>query len=97
MEESNKLAFFQIFFLIKIFSNRLELFKITNLVLHLFLLRLRVIFDFFLGHVNKNSKGTKIFLKKHFKLSPRQKSDLILIFIIVSIKPDPLIKKRCGK
>ena len=97
MEELNKLAFFQSFFFIKIFSNRLELFKIINLVLDLFLLKLRVIFDFFLGYVNKNSKLTKNFLKKHFKLSPRQKSDLILIFIIVSTEPDPLIKKRCGK
>ena len=65
-EESNKFAFFQSSLLIKFLENGLDIFKLRGLVLHFFLLKLRVTFDFALGHVNKNSGVTKILLKKSF-------------------------------
>ena len=38
----------------KFLKNELEIFKIKNPVLHLFLLRIRVIFDSTLDYVNKS-------------------------------------------
>ena len=54
-------GFFWSSFLIKFLENILEVFKVRNLVLQLFLLKLKVIFNFAQGCVNKNLGVTKIF------------------------------------
>ena len=69
MKKLNKIKFFGIFFLIEFLEYRLKLFKIKNLILHLFLLKLRVTFSFTLSFITKNSRVTKIVLEKTFKLS----------------------------
>ena len=48
----------------------MEVFKVRGLVLHFFLLKLRVIFDSASGRVNKSSGVTKIFLKKSLEINP---------------------------
>ena len=71
---------------------------IKSPVLHLLKLKLRVLFNFILSQVNESSKVAKIFLKKKFfKLCLRQKSYLVLIFILVLVKTNLLIKKRGSK
>ena len=67
-EEPNKVRFFQSFFLIKFLKNGLKVFKERDLVLHLFLLKLRVTFDSALDCVDKNLEVTKIFKKKNLEI-----------------------------
>ena len=45
------------------------MFKVKNLVLHLFMLKFRVTFIFTLNYIDKNSHVTKIFFKKSIELS----------------------------
>ena len=71
MEEANKVRFFQSFFLIEFLENGLNVFKMRDPVLHLFLLKLRVTFDFALGPVDKNSGVTEIFSKKSLNIDLR--------------------------
>lgn len=40
-------------------------------------------FKFSLSYINENSRVSKIFLKKSIELTPKQKSHLIIRFIIV--------------
>ena len=68
MKKLNKIKYLQNIFFIEFLENILEGFKIKNLILHLFLLKQRVIFNFTLGHINKNSKVIKIFLKKNLEI-----------------------------
>ena len=69
-EEPNKIGFFQSSLLIEFLENRLEVFKVRDPVLHLFLQKLRVTFDSALGRVDKSSGVTKILLKKSFEIDP---------------------------
>ena len=78
----------------KFLKNRLKVFKVKDLVLYLFLLKLKVIFDFTLGHINKRFKVTKTFLEKSFELTLEQMFYLTLIFILVSIEANLVIKKK---
>ena len=48
----------------------MEVFKVRGLVLHLFLLKLRVMFDSAPGHINKSSRVTEILSKKSFEINP---------------------------
>lgn len=73
------------------------MFKMSNLVLYLFLLKSRVILDSALDYINKNSRNIKIFLKKNFKLYLEQRLYLTLFFILVLVETNPLIKKRNNK
>ena len=70
MEESNKFGFFQSSILIEFLKNRLEVFKVRGPVLHLFLLKLRVKFDFASGYVDESLGVTKIFLNKSPEIGP---------------------------
>ena len=47
------------------------MFKVIGPVLYFFLLKLRVLFNFVLGYVDKYSRVAKIFLKKNFEISLR--------------------------
>ena len=73
------------------------MFKMSNLVLYLFLLKSKVILDSTLDYINKNSRNIKIFLKKNFKLYLGQRLYLTLFFILVLVETNPLIKKRDNK
>ena len=69
-EEPNKVGFFWSSLLIQFLENRLEVFKVRDPVLHLFLLKLRVTFDFALGCVDESLGVTKIFSKKSLEINP---------------------------
>lgn len=60
---------FKVFFFINLLEDKLEIFKVKDLVLYLFKLELKVLFDFILGYVSKSFIVIKIFLKKTFKFS----------------------------
>ena len=68
-EEPNKVGFFWSSLLIEFLENGLDVFKVRGLVLHLFLLKLRVMFDSTPARVNKSSGVTKILLKKGLKIN----------------------------
>ena len=68
-----------------------------NLVLDPFKLKLRVPFNSAPSCINKCSRVTKIILKKSFKLSPKKRFYLALIFILVLAETDLPIKKKIGK
>ena len=68
VEEPNKVGFFWSSLLIEFLENGLEVFKVRGLVLHLFLLKLRVTFDSALGRVDKSSEITKILSKKSLEI-----------------------------
>ena len=70
-EELNKVRFFRSSLLIEFLKNGLEVFKVRGPVLHLFLLKLRVTFDFAPGHIDESSGVNKILLKKSFEIDPR--------------------------
>ena len=72
------------------------MFKIRTLILYLFLLKPRVIFDYTLGLVNKNSELAKIFLEKNLKLSLGQRFYLTPIFILMLAETNLSIKKNDG-
>lgn len=59
------------------------MFKIKNPVLYIFLLKLKVIFDFILGYINKNSKVSKFCLKKALNLIKRKVLFRFNIFISI--------------
>ena len=69
-EEPNKVGFFRSSLLIEFLKNGLEVFKVRGLVLHLFVLKLRVTFDFALGRIDESSGVTEILLKKSFEINP---------------------------
>ena len=69
-EEPNKVGFFQSSLLTKFLDNGLEIFKVRGLVLHLFLLKLRVTFDSAPGYVDESSGVTEILLKKSLEIDP---------------------------
>ena len=69
-EEPNKVGFFRSSLLIEFLENGLEVFKVRDPVLHLFLLKLKVTFDSALGRVDKSSGVIKILLKKSLKIDP---------------------------
>ena len=48
----------------------MEVFKVRSPVLHLFLLKLRVIFDSALGRVDESLGVTEIFSKKRLEIDP---------------------------
>ena len=96
-EEPSEVGFFQSFFFIKFLENRLKVFQIKNLVLHLFLLKLRVKFDSALGCVNKSLGVPKILFKKSLGINPKQGFYLTLIFELVWVVTDPPTKKRSSK
>ena len=58
----------------------------NNLILHLVLLKLRIIFDSALFCLNKNSEMSKILLEKNLEFDPEQKFDLIIMFILILAK-----------
>ena len=68
-EEINKVRFFLSSFLIKFLENRLKMFKVRASILHLFLLKLRVMFDSALGYVDKSLRVAEIFSKKSLKIN----------------------------
>ena len=68
MEEPNKVGFFRSSLLIEFLENELEMFKVRSPVLHLFLLKLRDMFDFALCCINKSSRVTEILLKKSLEI-----------------------------
>lgn len=59
------------------------MFKIKNPVLYIFLLKLKVIFDFILGYINKNSKVSKFCLKKALNSIKRKVLFRFNIFISI--------------
>ena len=69
-EEPNKVGFFRSSLLIEFLENRLEMFKVRGLVLHLFMLKLRVTFDSARGRVDESLGVTKILLKKSLEIDP---------------------------
>ena len=92
MFKLNKVKFFQSFFFIKVLEQKLEIFKVKHLVLSLLELELRILLNSTLSHVNKNSRITKIFLKKNLKLGSKQEFYLALISILITVKVDlPII------
>ena len=70
-EEPNKVGFFWSSLLIEFLENRLEMFKMRGPVLHLFLLKLRVMFDSAPGHVDKSSGVTEILSTKSLEIDSR--------------------------
>lgn len=81
-------------FFIEFLEDKLEVFKVRGLALYLFKDKLKIPFKFFLGHINKSFKVTKIFLKQSFKLYSKQKIYLVSVFILVEIKANILSKKK---
>ena len=67
-------------------------FKIRSLILYIFLLKLRVLFDFALSYINKCSRVAKMLLKKNLKLNLGQRFYLTLIFVLVLVEADLTIK-----
>lgn len=55
-------------FFFKFLETRLEIFKLKSLIIHIFVIELRVIFDSTLDHINKSSRIIMILLKKSFKI-----------------------------
>ena len=70
-EEPNKVGFFRSSLLIEFLENRLEVFKVRDSVLHLFLLKLRVMFDSAPGRVDKSFGVTEILSKKSLEIDLR--------------------------
>ena len=70
VEEPNKVGFFRNFLLIEFLENELEVFKVRDPVLHLFLLKLRVTFDSAPGRVDESSGVIEILLKKSLEIDP---------------------------
>ena len=70
-EEPNKVRFFWSFLFIEFLGNGFEVFKVRDLVLHLFLLKLRVTFDSVPCRVDENLGVTKILSKKSLKINLR--------------------------
>ena len=68
-EEPNKVGFFRSSLFIEFLENELEVFKIRSSVLHFFLLKLRVTFDFAPSYVNESLGVTKMLLKKSLKIN----------------------------
>ena len=58
-------------FFIEFLKEKLKVFKVKSSVLHLILLKLRILLDFTLNCFSKYSKVVKIFLKKSFELDLR--------------------------
>ena len=96
-EEANKVEFFRSSLLIKFLENKLDVFKVRGLVLHLFLLKLRVTFDSALGRVNKSLGVAKILLKKSLKIDRGQGFYLTPTFMLRLVETDLPTKKRGGK
>ena len=71
--------------------------KLKNLVLYLFLLKLRILFNFTLGYINKYLRVTNIFLKKSLELGLGQRSYLIVMFVFMLVEGNLLIKKKSDK
>ena len=69
MEEVNRVGFFQSSCVIEFLENGLEMFKVRDSVLHLFLLKLKVTFDSALDRVDKNLGVTKILSKKSLEIN----------------------------
>ena len=69
-EELNKVGFFQSSLLIEFLENGLEVFKVRGPVLHLFLLKLGVMFDSTPSCVDESSEVTEILLKKSREIDP---------------------------
>ena len=69
-DESNKVGFFRSSLFINFSENRLEVFKVRDAVLYLFLLKLRITFDSAPGRINESSRVTKILLKKRLEIDP---------------------------
>ena len=91
MKKINKVEFFQSSLFIKFFKNRLKVFKVRDPVLYLFLLEPRVLFDFILGYIYKNSRVIKIFLEKSLEFSLEQ------TFIPLPVEVNLPTKKKSGK
>lgn len=75
----------------------LKMLKVKSPVLHIFLLKLRFLFDFALDYINKCFGIAEILLKKSIKLDPQQKFYLVPIFILVLVETDPSIIKKSDK
>lgn len=63
-------------------------------ILNKFFLISKVVFNIHLDYIYKYSKVIKILSKKSFKLNPRSKFYLALIFILIFIKTNLPIKKN---
>ena len=67
-----------------------------SLVLNLFLLKLKMMFDFTPDFLDKSFRIIGIFIKKNLKLSPDQSFYLVPIFLLVLVKTNlPIKKKDC--
>lgn len=55
MKKINIFNYFQSFLSIKLLENKLEIFKVTNLVLQFFELKLSILFDLILDNIGKIS------------------------------------------
>lgn len=64
---------------------------------HLFVLKLKIKFNFISSYINKNFRAIKIFLMKNFKIDLKQEFCLARIFFLMPIELDLFIKKRDGK
>lgn len=73
------------------------MFKLRSLILYLFLLKLKVLFDSVLNYIDKYFGVTKILLKKSFEICLEQKFYLIPIFVLVRTETDLPINKRDSK
>lgn len=73
------------------------MFKIKNLVLHLVLLKLGVMFNFVLGFFGKNSIVTTILMKKSFKFDLEQELYMTPMFIVRQIENHLPIKEISDK
>ena len=62
--------------------------------MHIFLLKLRVLFNFTLGYIDQCSGVTKILLKKSLELSLKQSFYLTLTFLLVLMETNPSTKKK---
>ena len=64
-----------------------------HLILPLFKLKLKILFNFTLNCINKTLEVIKIFLKKSFKINIKQSFYLVSIFILVLVETNMQITK----
>lgn len=95
MEKLNNVRIFQGFFLIEFLKNRLEVLKIGDFVLNLFIVKVKIIFNSTLSCTNISSKVSKVVLKKNLELSLRQQFYLLQIFVLIVAGTD--LSKKADK
>ena len=73
------------------------MFKVKNPVLHSFLLLLIVLFNSTLSYISQSFRVTKIFLKKILEFGLKQRFYFTLIFVLLLVETNLLIKEKCDK